>query len=149
MKHQKLFEQLAARTLATAADAFPMPKDFWACDILEAEGLDLSEANYEVAESTLEWLHDENFLRALGKGRGYDRTGVSHLEFRKSRLTVVGLDALNRTLDVSGETAGQKAGDLLVDQLKQSAGEARSAVISEVIGTIIGSAAKVFLRPDG
>ena len=115
-------------------------------DILQAEGLELTSDNYKVAEGTLSWLHDEGFLRCLGSGRPHDPTGVSHLEFRKSRLTVVGLNALNQTVDISGQSGREKAGDLLVDQVKKSTSDARSAVIGEIIGAIIGAASKTIFQ---
>jgi hypothetical protein len=44
-----------------ALEEFPKQRDFRAYDILQAEKLDLSPENYQVAESTLSWLHDEGF----------------------------------------------------------------------------------------
>ena len=139
MEHKKLFEQIiAARTLATALEPFPVPLDLRPYDILMAEGLSLTEDNFIVAESTLSWLHDEGLLRCKGKGPAPDKTGKFRLEFRKSTLSSAGFDALNQPVNVSGESVG----DVLVDELRKTGGDARSAVISEIIGQIIGAASK-------
>jgi len=103
LKHQKTFEQLAARTLAQASEAFPFLRDFGPHEILQAECLEVTPDNCRMAEATLSWLHDEGFLRCLGSSRKPDpAAGAAYLEFRNSRLTVVGLNALNQTIDVSG-----------------------------------------------
>ena len=143
MENRELFERVAARILTEALDAFPEQRDFRSYEILEAEELDLSQHNFTLADSTLSWLHDEGFLRELGRGQPHDPTGTARLECRKSRLTVVGLAALNQTVEMSGQSSGERAGDFLKDQVKQSGGEARKAAISEIIEKIFGMAAAI------
>jgi hypothetical protein len=146
MKNRELFERIAARTLATAFEECPVPVDFHAKDILDAERIDRTAENYKVADSTLDWLHAQGFLSAAKKRRITDKEAKhNYREYRKSVLTAAGFVALGQNVNLTVKTGNQRAGDFLLAQLKTSGGEAHKAVVSEAMKDIIGAVAALYI----
>ena len=73
LERRKLFDRIAARTLAMVFEEFPIARDFDALAILQPKTSILPKRIANLAGSTLDWLHGEGFIRHNGgPSRHYD-----------------------------------------------------------------------------
>ena len=56
---KELFERIAARVLALAEEAFPIPITLRPSELLEGEGIEVDSSSVSVCDATLHWLYED------------------------------------------------------------------------------------------
>jgi hypothetical protein len=102
MHNKEAFERIAARVLAKAEEAFPLPIALRPRELLDEEGIERDKHSLALCDHTLSWLHEEGFFRSPGPLISGSDDRMERV-YAQARLRTKGLNALNATIKLAGK----------------------------------------------